>query len=76
MLNDSEVMPLCYSYAELTGNNIRSEYEKQSKIRSRSRRQSSVDFFRSNDCKPPTGDVADVGHPYESVIYDIATIRI
>jgi len=41
LLNDSEV-----SYAELKGNNIRSaEYEEQSKIRSRLRRQSSVDFF-------------------------------
>ena len=42
LLNDSEV-----SYAELRRNIIMrsAEYEEQSKIRSRSRRQSSVDFF-------------------------------
>jgi len=35
----------------------------------------SVDiFFRSIDCKPPTGDVADMGILMMSLIYDIATI--
>jgi len=50
-----------YSYAELRGNNICWKHEEQSRIRSRSRRQMSVDYiFRSIECKSP-GDVADMG---------------
>ena len=41
-----------YSYVELRGNNLL-EYEEQSRMRSRSRWQMSVDYFRSIDCKPP-----------------------
>ena len=56
-----------HSYAELRGNNLL-EHEEQSRIRSRSRWQMSVDYFRSIECKSP-GDVADMGIHMMSIIW-------
>ena len=70
MLNDFEV-----SYAELTGNNIRSaEYEEQSRTRSRSNEGCQSIFFFGATMVSLRGDVADVGILMMSLKYDIATV--
>jgi len=54
-------MILSHSYAELTGNNIRSEIQGAVKDKVKVKTTKFSRFFWSIDCKPPPGDVADMG---------------